>query len=846
MVNNSAACDDGEACSHTDLCSDGACAGTTYACDDANPCTDDACTGDGECVFANNAAPCSDGDPCTTDDTCAGGTCGGVAVPGDGPPAYDAFDSFARPNSLNLGKTEVGGFPWAEVNAPDTSYASIQQETLRVHYFAGGPSAPNQWVTLGEVLFADGVIDARVKTLANYNGRVSLSYRKPGQPGYKLSGGYHLAIGAKAIRLYAGHLLRAEVAAEDDNAWHDFRVVVNGDQHCIFKDGALVLSVQDGIYPNAGYAGVETFYSIANFDNFGVSVLADGKTDPAAGLDVYDDFERPDDPVVGAPPVGDFLWTEAGDATSPHVQIASGRLYTHYFLDGSVPQQYANLSGFEAGALELTFRARGIPAYMSLDRPFGVSYRLPSDTSNGHSPGYHVHITEQGVALFAGKTEVAAGLLPIDTGWHDYRVVAVGPSHRIFVDGVLMVDALDDTHLQPGVAGIFASYSVARFEHVGIRTLEPKAIYPRAAAPGLTEFPFGMYSVEYGFPEAAFAGFNAAQTYGMDKASHLADAGAHRLPALVGIGTYHVNDADPPPISTEDQVQGAIAVRGAFPNLAWWAYPEELRFWRADELAEMQNLFKWTRQYDPLQRPTYMYNPNHRTAAALAEVVPYLDLIGKGSYVELAGHPRAWVRHQLESTVESIALTGATVGPDYLAGQKVPVAILMAGIPAVDAANAYHDVYSGIASGALAVFVWSYFNGLKPEAGDGLDGYAKAASELTGPDNPLGTAILFGAVDAGVGFEITTGPLKTVPFTPFGFDAPVINPCLNVRAWNYAAYRIVVAVNSCEEPIEATLTGLGAADEAVVLFENRTVLVDAGAMSEPFAALGVHIYRLDE
>ena len=777
-------------------------------------------------------------------DSCSGGVCAGVAVPGNGPVTYDAFDSFGRPNSPDLGVTETGGFPWIESNPPDTGYASIWSETLRIHYFVDGPSAPGQWANVNGVLFADGVFDARVKSHSTYNGRVSLNYRMPVQDGTRNSQGYHLAIRPDSIQLYAGRLLRAEVSDVNDNAWHDYRVVVNGDQHCIFKDDALIMSVKDGTYTNAGYAGVATFYSIANYDDVGVSVLADGATDPAAGFTVYDDFERPDSPVLGATPVGDFPWTEAGTPTSPHVQLSNGRLHTHYFLDGSLPQQFANLAGFEAATLEIVFRAKGTPKYMSPDRPFGVSYRLPSDTSNGTSAGYHVRIGEDGIGLFAGETEVAAGAIPIDTGWHDYRVVAVGPSHRVFVDGVLVVDVLDDTHLEPGTAGVFAIYSIGLFEHLGIRDLEPQRIYPQNAQPGLTEFPFVMYSAESGYPELLAQGFNAVQTYGADKAAHLAGAGAHRLPAVVGIGTYFVHDADPPPISTQGEVQSSIAVRGAFPNLAWWAYPEELRFWSANELAEMQNLFEWTRTYDPLKRPTFMYNPQHRTAAGLAPVVPYVDIVGKGSYTDLGGHPRAWLRHQMESTVESIALAGYAVGPDYLAGEKIPIVLPLAGKLSTGFAAAYHDAYAGIAAGALGVFVWSYFNGLHPDAGTTLAGYAKAASELTGPDNVLGRAILFGEIDLAVDFDITAGPLVSVPFSPFGFTEPITTPCLNVRAWIHDGYRTVLAVNSCEEPIEATLNGLGAQIAATGLVEDRDVTLTDGSVAEPFAGLGVHIYRI--
>ena len=70
-------CNDGDDCTHTDVCSLGTCAGTPYTCDDSNVCTYDYCLGDGTCNNVNNSIRCNDNDPCTDDDSCSGGTCSG-------------------------------------------------------------------------------------------------------------------------------------------------------------------------------------------------------------------------------------------------------------------------------------------------------------------------------------------------------------------------------------------------------------------------------------------------------------------------------------------------------------------------------------------------------------------------------------------------------------------------------------------------------------------------------------------------------------------------------------------------------------------------------------------------
>jgi hypothetical protein len=110
---NTAACDDGNACTGPDVCANrechgdpsaaaaacvggstvcgpqacdpatGACITTPVNCDDMNPCTDDSCNPDAAlpedaCIHTNNTAPCNDNNACTDADACVGGTCIGT------------------------------------------------------------------------------------------------------------------------------------------------------------------------------------------------------------------------------------------------------------------------------------------------------------------------------------------------------------------------------------------------------------------------------------------------------------------------------------------------------------------------------------------------------------------------------------------------------------------------------------------------------------------------------------------------------------------------------------------------------------------------------------------------
>ncbi|HUU02962.1 MAG TPA: calcium-binding EGF-like domain-containing protein [Myxococcota bacterium] len=74
-ADNTLACNDGDACTENDVCSAGACSGSSIFCDDGKVCTDDSCDSLTGCVYANNTASCDDGDACTSGDACSSGAC---------------------------------------------------------------------------------------------------------------------------------------------------------------------------------------------------------------------------------------------------------------------------------------------------------------------------------------------------------------------------------------------------------------------------------------------------------------------------------------------------------------------------------------------------------------------------------------------------------------------------------------------------------------------------------------------------------------------------------------------------------------------------------------------------
>ena len=85
-INEDGFCDDGDACTQGDGCDQGECkADGPVTCDDSNGCTDDSCELLSGCVFSPNEVLCDDGDDCTHSDVCDAGICAGIGYVCDNP-----------------------------------------------------------------------------------------------------------------------------------------------------------------------------------------------------------------------------------------------------------------------------------------------------------------------------------------------------------------------------------------------------------------------------------------------------------------------------------------------------------------------------------------------------------------------------------------------------------------------------------------------------------------------------------------------------------------------------------------------------------------------------------------
>jgi len=115
--NTDADCDDSNACNGVESCVANFCQpGTPLDCDDLNLCTTDSCDPSAGCQYADNTLACDDSDACTMNDVCSNGVCAGVPLDADG----DSYVSDACPGGDDCDDADSAVNPGAAEVCDDT------------------------------------------------------------------------------------------------------------------------------------------------------------------------------------------------------------------------------------------------------------------------------------------------------------------------------------------------------------------------------------------------------------------------------------------------------------------------------------------------------------------------------------------------------------------------------------------------------------------------------------------------------------------------------------------------------------------------------------------------------
>ncbi|MCX7007305.1 MAG: hypothetical protein NTY53_08655 [Kiritimatiellaeota bacterium] len=304
---------------------------------------------------------------------------------------------------------------------------------------------------------------------------------------------------------------------------------------------------------------------------------------------------------------------------------------------------------------------------------------------------------------------------------------------------------------------------------------------------------------------------------------------------------YKLNEA-----TLRAEVEKQIRELAPHQEIVWWAItPEELRTWRKDEMKYFDLVCDGVRKNDPLHRPLYLYNPNHRDAKSLEAIAKQVDVLGKGCYVNSSGkkRDRAWVRWSVEQELAALQAVGrpqaiAVVMPELCKDPE----------PAEESeirAWVRHDVYLGLASGAKGVFIWALFKRKEVKHSWQLwyDAYAECARELNGPRG-LAQIFLFGKQCHEIKVELVKGGGAVA--VQLGGNAEPTTTTEQERAarevkmasWTSAEYlqggaRWFFLINSANTPATFQLSKLPPSGRCLNAFDGAPLVLEHNMLTLP-------------
>lgn len=209
-------------------------------------------------------------------------------------------------------------------------------------------------------------------------------------------------------------------------------------------------------------------------------------------LIAFDDFERAASNDLGTTPVGGYLWSETEQSVADRIQLVDAPISAAQFNSrgsGSDPTAVINV-GLSDVSVSAIMRSN---LDASNNYFGGLRYRVPfpsagfsSDVSVA-SGGYTVEITQaawsgiqpaSSVTLRWANNVLLAGALyaptfVTDTGY-EVRVDAIGDSHKVYVDGTLVIDFTETTAGRDvaGAAGIGTYYGNWLFDDFTVNSID--------------------------------------------------------------------------------------------------------------------------------------------------------------------------------------------------------------------------------------------------------------------------------------------------------------------------------------------------------------------------------------
>ncbi len=397
-----------------------------------------------------------------------------------------------------------------------------------------------------------------------------------------------------------------------------------------------------------------------------------------------------------------------------------------------------------------------------------------------------------------------------------------------------------------GGSAIAAEPSVEEFFRPAVEVespSDPARLYPQGRV-----FPFGFYGLNTARDKPE--GLTLIGPYGMEK--NVETARKLGIPCTYTIGLPMDFLGKAPlkltPDEIREQIREQVAKAAGSPEIAWWYLrPEELRSWRKNEMIYLEVASETIRKTDPLRRPVWMYEPNHRGAEALARTVVCQDICGKGMYTNYTGRrdSRIWVRWTIEQEIEAIRSTGTAAIPIAVPEMfQDPPDELRPLIPQW----VRHDVYLSLVAGAKGIMVFSGWRRPKFTTFDAYyEAYAQCARELNGPLG-LGQVFLFGERRNDVRVRMLAGParLELMGKGEHSEDRLGEYPSVSFLDAAYRRDRYLLLVNSANEPVRVAIEGMPRERLRMedLIGASDGMAVDGGRFELTLEPLGVRAFRI--
>jgi hypothetical protein len=755
-------------------------------------------------------------------------------------------DDFNRTDSNEVGQMLSGGHIWNETcDNTNGDLIRIMSNTVRMHYFESSPYVSSLALNQENFQASDVDIRASLKPYSDsYGDYYGIGYRLASETSkFKNSDGYYAQLDKEndpdKLALWFGNTKIAEEEITIPEGYAELRVVAKGDKHCLY--------------------------------------LSEGE--------LLDDFDRAESDSAGSMSQANHQWQQNGEnGETTHIKIYNNKLDFHYFRDHttSTPDLSCNIEGYSVANVDLSVDLESSNNYGG---SYGVGYRLAS-VSNRFKDlgGYYVQLNKNTVpnvvSLWFEDEKIAETEATMPDGSVTLRVLAVGPNHKIYIGQNEVLNVWDYNSIGSGYCGVFTWYSVARFNDFTVENAYPRPALVATHSGKTTEGYVGIFSfysiINCDYFEASkipdvleengqfmLGLYSMNSSSNMDKERCFGWSIGHKYSSsyildtlldschdgsMLALGNLDYDSLDSNDNKTplqQGEVEELIKSSHRDPYLLIWNIPEELRYWRSSEWAIVTDYTNWIRLYDDWQRPNYMYLPGHYSAAAVEYYVPYLDILPSSLYADYQSKPRAWIRWRMEETMQAISDAGASIGDDYLNGEKIPVGVLQL-FGTMNFQSAYHDFWQAVCCGARGIIVYSYaYRNSSSDNKSAWDAYCKAASELSGPEN-ISDAMLYGIVDNTVSFNITSGPQQTELFVPTGTQPEIQYPSLNIRAVKHDGYTYIIVVNSATQSVSAIISNLPVGSTtAEVLFEGRSMNISNSSMSDAWDDISVHIYKVN-